>query len=476
MNETFPIVRIQKLELKNFKNVSSGTISMPSHLQKDRFEYKSDILGIYGQNGTGKSAVIEAFELIRLLFAGDSITQEKAHCHDYERYIAKGQQDCSLALSVLIESKAFKSKVDYAVTLTRRDEDAPKPVVIAQESLHSAEWDSEKKRFSRRELLYSYDSSRYDSFLPKICHEVLVDKQENQLDVAVAIALAQTQGHSILMSSRMQAHFESTRKDKKIIIVNRLCCVSLALKLFTYCNFFVTTNMHCLVSQSHLGVSFYTKKLKQAPFLPENFAISLEQTDLISRERCELAQTCIASINTVLQAIIPQLQIKLHQHGEEINSKGETQVRVQLLSVRDGRELPLQDESSGIIKIISLLSHLLQIYHEPSACLIVDELDSGIFEYLLGELLHIFQHEAKGQLLFTSHNLRALEVLKKGSIMFSTSNPEKRYIRMKGIRPNNNLRDMYYRTILLGGQDEELYAETDSSEMARAFRNAGKKL
>lgn len=68
----------------------------------------------------------------------------------------------------------------------------------------------------------------------------------------------------------------------------------------------------------------------------------------------------------------------------------------------------------------------------------IDELDAGIFEYMLGELLDIFGKSAKGQLIFTSHNLRALE--------------------------------------MLGGQDEQIYEETDSLKIARAFRKAGRSL
>ena len=33
---------------------------------------------------------------------------------------------------------------------------------------------------------------------------------------------------------------------------------------------------------------------------------------------------------------------------------------------------------------------------------------------------------------------------------------------------------MYLRSILLGGQKEELYEETDTNQIARAFRRAGK--
>ena len=114
------------------------------------------------------------------------------------------------------------------------------------------------------------------------------------------------------------------------------------------------------------------------------------------------------------------------------------------------------------------------VYSNSPMCLIIDELDAGIYEYLLGELLSVFEKGAKGQLIFTSHNLRALEMINKNSIIFSTINPSNRYIRLQNIKSNNNLRDMYLRSIILGGQKENIYAETDSVEIGRAFRRAGR--
>ena len=95
---------------------------------------------------------------------------------------------------------------------------------------------------------------------------------------------------------------------------------------------------------------------------------------------------------------------------------------------------------------------------------------------MLGELLDIFGKSAKGQLIFTSHNLRALEMLDRNSIMFSTVNPNNRYIHMKNVKDSNNLRSLYIRSITLGGQEENIYDETDSLKIARAFRKAGRSL
>ncbi|MFQ9510444.1 MAG: ATP-binding protein, partial [Lachnospiraceae bacterium] len=103
-------------------------------------------------------------------------------------------------------------------------------------------------------------------------------------------------------------------------------------------------------------------------------------------------------------------------------------------------------------------------------------LDAGIYEYLLGELLDLFEKGGKGQLLFTSHNLRPLEMLQKDNILFSTSNKANRYIPMRSVGNTNNLRDVYLRSITLGGQKECIYKETDRLKIARALRKVGREL
>ena len=44
---------------------------------------------------------------------------------------------------------------------------------------------------------------------------------------------------------------------------------------------------------------------------------------------------------------------------------------------------------------------------------------------------------------------------------------------MTNVKGNNNLRDFYYRDIVLGEQNEPLYQSTDNFEIALAFREAG---
>lgn len=59
--------------------------------------------------------------------------------------------------------------------------------------------------------------------------------------------------------------------------------------------------------------------------------------------------------------------------------------------------------------------------------------------------------------------------------MFSTTNLKNRYIHMKNVKGSINLRSMHIHSITLGGQDEVIYEETDSLEIASAFLKAGRR-
>lgn len=60
------IVRIVDITIQNFKNVVNGTISF----ENTRKNYKASILGLYGQNGSGKTAMIDAIALLKLALSG----------------------------------------------------------------------------------------------------------------------------------------------------------------------------------------------------------------------------------------------------------------------------------------------------------------------------------------------------------------------------------------------------------------------
>ena len=204
-----------------------------------------------------------------------------------------------------------------------------------------------------------------------------------------------------------------------------------------------------------------------------NLLFPLEVPAPIPDEAVEPVKKIIDNMNIVLQQLVPGLTISVVDLGPVVSKEGHIGRSVQLMSLKNGKEIPFKYESNGIKKIVSILQLLIMVYNNPSITVAIDELDSGIFEYLLGELLNIISEKGKGQLIFTSHNLRPLETIDKGFIAFTTTNPENRYIRFANVKGNNNLRDFYYRDIVLGEQNEEVYSPTNNFEIALAFREAG---
>src|SRR5665647_592703 len=70
------IVRLLSIELKGFKNVDFGKIDMPGFVSGKYNE--GEILGIYGQNGSGKTAVIDAIGFLKKLMMGLPLPKDAA--------------------------------------------------------------------------------------------------------------------------------------------------------------------------------------------------------------------------------------------------------------------------------------------------------------------------------------------------------------------------------------------------------------
>ena len=455
------IVRLSSLKISNIKNVRVGQIVMPNTCQKHLTYKTAEVLGLYGQNGSGKTAVIDTLYYLQKIMIGSTLDKKVANYID----AASDQAEIIADFNIFIETIIYE--VSYKIILQRSGDGAN----IVRETLSCAINKNDSR--SNKTVFIDYRRSQSENvFAPKKRFDEVVEANaENKTDLIVARKIAEKSNCSYIFGEGSREIFCQDYENH----FRHYSEVIKALFQFALKDLFVIRNTHSGVISANFLLPMAFKIEQKEIGMKGDFAVPLTEPVVLNEERKKILDMIVEQINMVLFTIIPGMKIDVYHYGMQLTDSGENGYRVELVSVRENMPpIPIRMESEGIIKIISILNALIQAFGNPSICLAVDELDAGIFEYMLGELLDIFNKSAKGQLIFTSHNLRALEMLDKNNIMFSTVNPKRRYIRMKNVKASNNLRDTYIRGITLGGQDEIIYEETDSLRIARAFRKAGR--
>lgn len=433
---------------------------MPNTVNKILSADKAEILGIYGQNGSGKTAIVDALYFLQKVMIGVDLDQSLEDYMDMDSDTAEIFADFNIFMDDIV------FEIGYRLSLSREE----KEVVISRETLSAAK--NENGIRTNKTVFMDYQRDQANAiFKPqKRLDEILEENKEIKTDLIVARKMAEKSNCSYIFGESSREIFCREYKNG----FQQFSVIISSLFEFALKDLFVIRNTHSGVISANFVLPMAFRIENDNIGAKGDFTVSLTEPILVDEERKNLLETIVEQINIVLYTIIPGLQVTIKNYGKQSLDDGEEGWKLELMSKREGmKEIPIRMESEGIIKIISILNALIQAFGNPSICLVIDELDSGIFEYMLGELLDIFKKSAKGQLIFTSHNLRALEMIDKESIMFSTTNPNNRYIHMKNVRESNNLRNMYIRSITLGGQSEEIYEETDSLKIARAFRKAG---
>ena len=434
---------------------------MPNTVNKILSADKAEILGIYGQNGSGKTAIVDALYFLQKVMIGVDLDQSLEDYMDMDSDTAEIFADFNIFMDDIV------FEIGYRLSLSREE----KEVVISRETLSAAK--NENGIRTNKTVFMDYQRDQENAiFKPqKRLDEILEENKEIKTDLIVARKMAEKSNCSYIFGESSREIFCREYKNG----FQQFSVIISSLFEFALKDLFVIRNTHSGVISANFVLPMAFRIENDNIGAKGDFAVSLIEPILVDEERKNLLETIVEQINIVLYTIIPGLQVTIKNYGKQSLDNGEEGWKLELMSKREGmKEIPIRMESEGIIKIISILNALIQAFGNPSICLVIDELDSGIFEYMLGELLDIFKKSAKGQLVFTSHNLRALEMIDKESIMFSTTNPDNRYIHMKNVRESNNLRNMYIRSITLGGQSEQIYEETDSLKIARAFRKAGR--
>ena len=570
MNKIF--FRIRSIEIWNFRNIEHGKVLFPNCKSEEIYESKPSVLGLYGQNGSGKTSVIMAISILKDLLSGRSLSSKYESCirHNFEK--------CSLSFELVqgllvdddnLPDFSYYNQIYYSFDIikteeTNEDGSAGTKLHVVNEVLSGKQTDNFGNRIKTKQKLFDARPSESDEkgrpfgnktrFLRIVGNDkdlanklrdakvvaydrstsfifsnntskALIDQKSIAIDkyndtgkkifeklseiidlIPEKLKKALSDIGSIDESS--DEEFERVfdewleecteeqleqLKEKWVLIEQIIAELDVIMEDFPVSYdryiFYMLIELLTLYGKHFLFTIDTTSTglinvNEQWPILlwrldsqknphANRVYLNLDKPSSIQEKDYAGIKASLSSVSKVLSSVVPGLSLEMVDMGKQIANDGKATVCIfEIMSNREGNLIPLRYESDGVRRLVSILSLLIAAYNQPFFTIAIDEIDSGIFEYLLGEILKILSVSAKGQIVFTSHNLRPLEVLPPRFLCFTTTNPEKKFVRLQN-RGNSNFRDGYFRNIVLGTSDEAIYNPTDPFEIEMAFYEAG---
>lgn len=464
--------RIQSIELTNFKNIKHGQVDF-SNYGNINMKAERNITAVYGQNGSGKTALVDAIAIIKNIMQGGKIPSE------FVNYMRKGTPSTTINVTFFIKSNEDTCLATYSITFSRDNNG----VIVSNEVISAKEYRDNNWNYKTDIINYTNEP---DGFIisPNYLYNELTNSRESTLDLLVAQSLCTVENDktktidscSLLFSNRFR---ELLKKDKeKTSLLHLSKIITLIANSVEKNVLIISDSTFGGISENLHAIPIYIRQKYSDLKGQEVEAIGSIPIEIYDKTRVpvklfDLYSNFVNQINAVLPSIIPGISVELIDKQEEFDSQKLPMISFSIVTVRNGEKISLKYESAGIKKILCVISSLIAAFNNEDMCFVVDELDSGIFEYLLGQIITVFKEDAKGQLIFTSHNLHVLELLDNKSIIITTWNSENCYQHLKDVQTNNNKRLLYLRQIELSDDEcDVVYNKTNQYEMSYAFKKA----
>lgn len=432
-------MNIKQIKLENFKNIKKSTI-----------DFKNNMSGIYGPNGTGKTSIIEAIGIFKRYFYFEKRSTS------FPDFISDDFHERILSY-MTIEKKFMVIEVvlncnnyDYNLMLEFK-KDKNNKLFISKEEISYKENNTRKKFVTLAKVINSEEMIIPEIYLSKnskISNNLIEDSLK-KINYKAALKNFD-KFYSFLFQIYILGEFHN--ENKLSLSTNKnLRNFILHLKEVSQ----ITNDIVLLTLKDQ---SLYRDTLIiPLMYNTDNGIVNLEYSNkhsIYNKTQADILINLSKEIGNLLSIIIPNSKFILDDKNIGTYEDGGEKIEIKLFVEKNNQKIPLIYESTGTIKLISLLSVLIFYIKNEKATVFIDELDVHIFEYLLGILLEKIYPLAKGQLVFTGHNLLPMERLNKDSIIIATqSEGNVIYTFMKGVSNSTNIRQKYLKSQVLWSEE-----------------------
>ena len=340
----------------------------------------SNVKGIFGPNGIGKTSIIKGMDILRKISLNDNYLTNDFNLIILDKIVNKKIEKANLEIEFLIiDSNKKKSRYAHSITIAIT---SPKEIKILSENIKKKDPNTDQ---IVGEILIENGIIKNDSLHEDDLKSEIVDITKNLLE-----------------------------KRSIVNIVKPSVLKSIDLEKIRY--FYRKLHIKIDREDSHLGYALMDNPLKDD--IPFNDSVG-NYDMIISKNNLQIFEDYLKRITKFLKIFKPNLR-----NIEYEKKEGKEEYYINILFVYDDYKVNYEFESMGIKNLFSLFTYFRALSEDE--VVVIDEIDTSIHDIYLNKLIEFFAVDGKGQLVFTAHNITLLQTLKKykHSIDFINENME----------------------------------------------------
>ena len=343
----------------------------------------SNVKGIFGPNGIGKTSIIKGMDILRKISLNDNYLTNDFNIIILDKIINKKIEKAKLEVEFLVIKNKKKYRYIHSITIART---STKEIKILNEKIIKKDPNTDQILW---QILIENGIIKNDSIHKGDLKAQIIDVTKNLLEKRSVVNIVKS---SLLESTDLENIYYFYKK--------------LYIKIDS--------------EDKHLAYALLDNILK-VPMKDEmtfnNFVGNYDTS--IPKNGLEIFEDSLRRMTKFLKIFKPNLKNIEYEKKED-----EEYYYINILFVYNNYKVDYEFESMGIKNLFSLFTYFRALSDDE--VVVIDEIDTSIHDIYLNKLIEFFAVDGKGQLVFTAHNITLLQTLKKykHSIDFINENME----------------------------------------------------